>query len=386
MHKFFTLIPLAVASFLGLGCSNPTVPSSTPREPVILSPDLTPNPAARFAQLKSEYDTELKSMTKEVKDPKTGQVTGYMIEGGPMADKYLPRLLELGGTDDEPTSIAALTLSIKGWPTDHKSKDAFDLLMKRYAASPRLADFAKEHRRHSYNGQVERLVRLTTEGKDPTAVAISLFQLAQNFNPNTTRIQGETADQETARREKSLAYYRRVVTEFSEIEKGSLANSARRSITQLQQLRAGLPAPPIAGVDLNGKPMKLDEYLGKVVVIDFWGSWCVPCRRKLPMMKAVAESYGDKGVVFVGVMHEQKATDATQAVEQEKLPWRNWLDLRDESGESPIVKAWGVVGFPSVYVLDQVGTIRFTRVQEQDELERAIDVLLAEKTTLPAKK
>ena len=242
MHKIFALIPLAVAAFLGLGCSNAIVPSSTPREPVILSPDLTPNPAARFAQLKSEYEAELKSMTKEVKDPKTGQVTGYMIEGGPMADKYLPRLLELGETDDEPTSIAALTLSIKGWPTDHKSKDAFDLLMKRYAASPRLVDFVKEHRRHSYNGQVERLVRLTTEGKDPTAIAISLFQLAQNFNPNSTRIQGETADQETARREKSLAYYRRVVAEFSDVEKGSWANMSRRCITQLQQLRAGLPA------------------------------------------------------------------------------------------------------------------------------------------------
>ena len=338
-------------------------------------------PAARFAKLKAGYDADLKAVTRTIRDPKTGQVERYEITGQVSPDKYLPPLLELGQSPDEETAVAALTLAVSGWPTDKRADEAFDVLLKRFAASPRLAAFARDQYSCLYPGQEKRLARLVDEAKDPTAVGMSLLKLGmlhdENFVPyDDLKL---TAEQEEARREKALDYYRRVVAEFPRLDGGREAATARRCITQMQQLRVGLPAPAIDAPDVAGRRMTLAESRGKVVVLDFWGSWCGPCRRKLPMLKEVAARYADKGVVFLGVMSEANAEDAARAVEKEQVAWRNWLDVRDEKGDSPIVKAWGVVLWPSVFVLDRAGTIRFTHVLERDELERALDALLAEK-------
>jgi RNA polymerase sigma factor (sigma-70 family) len=336
-----------------------------------------PTPAERLARLKAEYEAEANAATEDVKDPKSGKVVSRQMREIP-ADRYLPRLLELGRVDDEATAVGALSLALVAWPTSQAADEAFDLLLKRFAGSPRLAEFVREYQRHWHAGKEKRLERIVAEAKDRTAVGLALLQLAESSDPNAVRILGEKPDQEDARREKALALYRRVVSDFPAIEDGRPADLARRCVTRLQQLRAGLAAPSLAGQDLDGKRMTLADFKGKVVVLDFWGSWCGPCRRKLPLLKDVAARYADKGVVFLGVMAEDRAEDAARVVAQEKVPWRNWLDLRDEKGESPIVRAWGVVGFPSVYVLDGEGKIRFTRVLEQDELERALDQLLAE--------
>ncbi len=344
------------------------------------------SPAARLVKLKARYEGDVKAATIPVKDPKTGAFTGYSVAAIP-AENYLPQLTELGKSDDEDKAFAALNMAVLSvWGGDPKTNDAFDQLLKRFGGSPKMADFARQHRSHFYLGQDKRLTRLVAEAKDPTAVALSLVQLASFSDPDLCRILGETADNENARREKGLAYYRRVVSEFPNVEKGVPAAMARQSITRLQKLRVGLEAPPIDANDVNGKPMKLTDYRGKVVVIDFWASWCVPCRRNLPILKDVATKYADKGVAFVGVMCEKDATEAAQALDKEKLPWRNWLDMQDEKGGSSIVKAWGVLALPSVYVLDRDGKIRFIRVQERDELERALDTLLAEKVAPPTKK
>jgi hypothetical protein len=66
------------------------------------------------------------------------------------------------------------------------------------------------------------------------------------------------------------------------------------------------------------------------------------------------------------------------------IGWRNWIDLYDEKGISPIVKNWGVIALPSVHIVDRDGKIRFTRLLEREELENALNELLAEKAP-PAK-
>ena len=77
----------------------------------------------------------------------------------------------------------------------------------------------------------------------------------------------------------------------------------------------GKPAPPIAGTDVDGKPVSLAELKGKVVLIDFWASWCPPCVAAIPTLKALSQKYQDRGFVILGVnvdaMHEDvKEPDA----------------------------------------------------------------------------
>ena len=79
-------------------------------------------------------------------------------------DRYLPRLLELGKADDEVTAVAALSLAVSAWPTAKEADEAFDLLLKRFAASPRLADFVREYQRQAHAGMQKRAERLAAQG------------------------------------------------------------------------------------------------------------------------------------------------------------------------------------------------------------------------------
>jgi thiol-disulfide isomerase/thioredoxin len=148
--------------------------------------------------------------------------------------------------------------------------------------------------------------------------------------------------------------------------------------------RDGLPAPPTAGKDLDGKPMALADFKGRIVVLDFWGSWCKPCRGAMPGLKDLAAKYADRGVVVLGVASEDAAEEAARVAAAEKLPWRSWFDRRDVNGDSPIVSAWGVTTFPTVAVVDGDGIIRFLKGgASAEEVANTLDALLA-KTGPPA--
>src|SRR4051812_39039712 len=100
-------------------------------------------PAARFAKLKAEYDADEKAATTPIKDAKTGQVVEYRIHWTVPSAKYLPRLIELGKGEDEATAFDALKLALLSWIEGPEKAEAFDLLLKRFAASPKLGEFAK---------------------------------------------------------------------------------------------------------------------------------------------------------------------------------------------------------------------------------------------------
>ena len=100
----------------------------------------------------------------------------------------------------------------------------------------------------------------------------------------------------------------------------------------------------------------------------------------------VVERFRNKGVVFVGVMSEIKREDAAPALEKHKLTWRNWVDVLGQDGVSPTAKSWGVSSIPNLIVLDREGKFRCTHVGEREELEQALDSLLAEQPVAPTSK
>ena len=67
------------------------------------------------------------------------------------------------------------------------------------------------------------------------------------------------------------------------------------------ETRIGTKAPEFTLPDLDGRPVSLSKYQGKVVILDFWASWCAPCVAELPVFQALQEKYGDKGFAMVGV-------------------------------------------------------------------------------------
>jgi len=122
-----------------------------------------------------------------------------------------------------------------------------------------------------------------------------------------------------------------------------------------------------AGISANNE-FNLTDYRGKVVVLDFWASWCVPCRRSFPWMNQMHEKYADDGLVIIGVNMDTQASDADNFLAEYPA---NFQILHDPFGE--LARTYDVVAMPSSYIFDRDGN-QVTRhlgfkVKRQDEYE-----------------
>lgn len=106
----------------------------------------------------------------------------------------------------------------------------------------------------------------------------------------------------------------------------------------------------------NG-PIKLSDYKGQIVYLDFWASWCIPCRKSFPWMNSIQKKYADKGVKVIAVNLDQEHRKAK--IFLEKIP-ANFTIVFDPEGIS--AKAFEVKGMPSTYLIDRDGNIFFSHV------------------------
>jgi len=138
----------------------------------------------------------------------------------------------------------------------------------------------------------------------------------------------------------------------------------------------GKPAPEFELPSLEGKSVKLSDYLGtNVMVLDFWTTWCGPCRRGLPAVSRVAGEFADRGVVFFAVNQGEDAEKVKRFLEENKLQFTVLMD-RDGS----VGKSYGVRGIPQTVVIGRDGRISAVHVgfgsgsekQLRQELEKAV--------------
>src|SRR5262249_24454705 len=108
----------------------------------------------------------------------------------------------------------------------------------------------------------------------------------------------------------------------------------------------------LAGMTADGAKFDLSQYKGKVVLVDFWATWCGPCVASLPEMKKTYEKYHSKGLEVVGVSLDSELKDLTDFVEKEKIAWVNLIgEERDGSLKFPLAEKYGIVGIPTQFLL-----------------------------------
>lgn len=138
-------------------------------------------------------------------------------------------------------------------------------------------------------------------------------------------------------------------------------------------LGVGSNAPPIEGIDLQGNLLKLSDYRGQIVVINFWASNCVPCLRKIGPLNSFAEKYpGD--VVVLGVNTDSDLENALLASKKHATTWRSWHD--SSLSEDSIARRYKVASNPCVFVLDENGVIRSNKTSELSDIEVTVQELL----------
>jgi thiol-disulfide isomerase/thioredoxin len=135
----------------------------------------------------------------------------------------------------------------------------------------------------------------------------------------------------------------------------------------------GKPAPALKLKDLAGKPLDLAAYKGKVVIVDFWATWCVPCREEIPSFNALAKKYGPKDFAVIGVSMDDSTEPIPAFVKKYAVGYPVALGdiaLADRFG--------GILGLPVAFVIDRGGIVRqrYDGLTTLAEFDRAVTAAL----------
>jgi peroxiredoxin len=143
--------------------------------------------------------------------------------------------------------------------------------------------------------------------------------------------------------------------------------------------KVGEPAPEIEGEDLDGQPMRLGEFRGKVVCLVFWAEWCNECWPMYASQNALVNRMKGREFALVGVSCYSVRERAREAVKENHLAWRSWHDSGQLAG-GHIAERYGLTGFPTWFLIDARGVV--SHVHEASDvtpagLDREIDELMA---------
>lgn len=138
----------------------------------------------------------------------------------------------------------------------------------------------------------------------------------------------------------------------------------------------GKPAPELAVKDwINSKPRKLADLEGKIVVVDFWATWCGPCIASVPHMNELQKKYANQGVVFIAVCAVKGGEKMAETVKKHKMQYAVALDT---GGKGNTFGAYKADSYPDYFIIDRKGNLRWGDVSNAD-VEKAIKLLLQEK-------
>lgn len=144
-------------------------------------------------------------------------------------------------------------------------------------------------------------------------------------------------------------------------------------MSKKKAVAAGAIAPDFTINDTKGKPVKLSDFRGKYVLIDFWASWCTPCRKENPYLVKTYEQYKNKNFTILGISVDDNKDSWLKAIEEDKLPWTQVCSLTKDHNE--VGELYMVSMIPDNLLIDPDGKILARRLRGHD-LNEALDKYL----------
>ena len=241
---------------------------------------------------------------------------------------------------------------------------AGDLLVARHPEARYLWRFCETLQDAADPAWAEGHLRTALKGRDPATRVAASFALAavlQNKDeaaqPEAERLYRQVAAEaaQVATDWNKAAY--QIPESFHHFPEGDRwTPRAEAELAEIKARGLGKAAPALAGDDLDGKPIASGDYRGKVVLLSFWASWCVPCLALVSHERELATRLAGRPFAVVGVNGDDDLASARKSAADKGMTWRSF---RNQGGTGvPISKAWAVRGWPTLYLIDHEGVIR----------------------------
>lgn len=181
--------------------------------------------------------------------------------------------------------------------------------------------------------------------------------------------------------DKGMQMMKQLKADFPDTEQGKMADKVIASIQKQEEskkvqrgLVVGAKFPDFAEKDTAGKPLSVANYKGKVVLVDFWASWCGPCVAELPNVLKTYEKYHAKGFEIIGISLDRDEDAFKSFIKRKNMTWAQYFD--GKGWENKLAGKYGVTSIPATYLLDAEGKIAGKNLRGE-ELEAAVAKILA---------
>jgi peroxiredoxin len=157
----------------------------------------------------------------------------------------------------------------------------------------------------------------------------------------------------------------------SQYPKTAYAEDARGNLREIEFLNVGQTAPQFEHKTIDGAPLSLDGFKGKIVVLKFWATYCAQCVEETPQLKELNTQYKDHDMVVVGISLDEDPKLVREMVTNKGMDWLQLLDA-----DATISKLYNVTGTPTYYLIDREGKIAAKNLPSFKRLSTAIDSLI----------
>jgi thiol-disulfide isomerase/thioredoxin len=142
------------------------------------------------------------------------------------------------------------------------------------------------------------------------------------------------------------------------LQKSEYGVQVQNLITEIEENSTGKLAKQIVATDIDGKKLSLSDFKGKYIILDFWGSWCGPCRESTPHLKELFAKYNKQGLDVLAIAVDDKPADWRKAVEKDGTSiWHNIFETKTADGRNEITTKYAVKAFPTKILIDKNGVI-----------------------------